>query len=124
MTLPQTPVDALRSEVGFPYAPRRHHRPGFRQRVIATTVTTPSDSDVHNTNYVGGIFIGGPTGSADSSARARHPYSTAATPEYPELDSESGAFLYDHAQRSAETLERPVWSRRSPRFRRGDGGAD
>ena len=52
--------------------------PGFRDRILAKAVTTPSDMEAHNPNYVGGEVIGGATTLRQIVARPRlvAPYRT------------------------------------------------
>jgi phytoene dehydrogenase-like protein len=55
------------------------HAPGFRERVIATHVTTPGEFQARNPNYVGGDIVGGRTDLRGLFARpvlARDPYAT------------------------------------------------
>jgi len=45
--------------------------PGFRDRIIATTVTTPAQLEAHNANYIGGDIAGGANDSRQVVMRPR-----------------------------------------------------
>ncbi|WP_182347813.1 phytoene desaturase family protein [Tomitella gaofuii] len=51
--------------------------PGFRERILATSVRGPADLEAHNSNYVGGDIAAGATGAMQIVFRPRpalHPY--------------------------------------------------